>query len=167
MPSPCIAVSRTPCWPRFCTIDPEGEPMRDSVAAAFSATTDDAGRAMCSRRSIWSIGPLGVQRPVPPILTGRNHRSHAAIFSFQVGLTPPMPLSRRRLCVPRAFAAHDSGPWRCFRQCLGRASQPAKKSLDQLMPGTLAAPCGRYRQRFQWHCLRPADQPCARGRSWR
>ena len=32
-----------------------------------------------------------------PVLTGRNLRTHAAIFSFMAGVTPPMPMLGRSL----------------------------------------------------------------------
>ena len=32
-----------------------------------------------------------------PVLTGRDRRTHAAIFSFMAGVTPPMPMFGRSL----------------------------------------------------------------------
>ena len=32
-----------------------------------------------------------------PVLTGRDRRTHAAIFSFIAGVTPPMPMLGRSL----------------------------------------------------------------------
>ena len=32
-----------------------------------------------------------------PVLTGRDRRTHAAIFSFMAGVTPPMPMLGRSL----------------------------------------------------------------------
>ena len=41
----------------------------------------------------WAYG-TGV---ILPVLTGRDRRTHAAIFSFMAGVTPPMPMFGRSL----------------------------------------------------------------------
>ena len=46
-------------------------------------------------------GPLRTELPqamvILPVLTGRDRRTHAAIFSFMAGVTPPMPMLGRSL----------------------------------------------------------------------
>ena len=37
------------------------------------------------------------QMVILPVLTGRDRRTHAAIFSFMAGVTPPMPMLGRSL----------------------------------------------------------------------
>ena len=36
-------------------------------------------------------------RVILPVLTGRDRRTHTAIFSFMAGVTPPMPMLGRSL----------------------------------------------------------------------
>jgi len=42
----------------------------------------------------YNLGGYGV---ILPVLTGRDRRTHAAIFSFMAGVTPPMPIFGRSL----------------------------------------------------------------------
>ena len=43
------------------------------------------------------LDAAAMREVILPVLTGRGRRTHAAIFSFMAGVTPPMPMLGRSL----------------------------------------------------------------------
>ena len=66
---------------------------RDLMAAL---ARDLAHTQAGSSDTLWERYPAG-EGVIVPVLTGRDRRTHAAIFSFMAGVTPPMPMLGRSL----------------------------------------------------------------------